>query len=104
MALGRVNESDDDELAFAYYCASVSPEEEASKPYDRAACARASYERTVQIYRRHHIRKLVQMVAKAIGADPQSRLTDIAARLMWRMLRIRAGLSAATTREAPVSA
>ena len=104
VALGRVNESDDDELAFAYYCASVSPEEEAAKPYDRAACARASYGRTVQIYRRHHIRKLVQMVAKAIGADPQSRLTDIAARLMWRMLRIRAGFTAATAREASVSA
>ena len=55
----------------------------------------------MQIYRRHHIRKLVQMVAKAIGADPQSRLTDFAARLMWRMLRTRAGLGAAIAREAP---
>lgn len=94
VALGRVNESDDDELAFAYYCANVSAEEEAAKPYDRAAFARTSYALTVQIYRRHHVRKLVQMVAKAIGAHPQSRLIEIAARLMWRMLRIRAGLSA----------
>jgi rubrerythrin len=99
VALGRVNESDDDELAFAYYCANVSAEEEAARPYDRAGFAKASYGRTVQIYRRHHVRKLVQMVAKAIGADPQSRLTEIAARLMWRMLRIRGGLSASALRE-----
>jgi rubrerythrin len=104
VALGRVNESDDDELAFAYYCASVSPDEETARPYDRAAYARASYARSLGIYRRHHVRKLVQMVAKAIGAHPQSRLTEIAARLMWRMLRIRAGLSTRALREVPASA
>jgi rubrerythrin len=102
VALGRVNESDDDELAFAYYCATVAPEEEAAKPYIREQYARTSYARSLRIYRRHHIRKLVQMVAKAIGTDPQSRLTEIAARLMWRMLRIRAGLSATALREVPV--
>ena len=45
------------------------------------------------IYRRHHIHKLVQMVAKAVGADPHGRLASIATALVWRMLRVRAGLS-----------
>lgn len=94
VALGRISESDDDELAYAFYCANVTPEEEAGKPYIRSAYAKASLARTGRIYRRNHIRKLVQMVAKAIGAKPQSRITDAAAALMWRVLRFRAGLAA----------
>ncbi|HUJ47839.1 MAG TPA: ferritin-like domain-containing protein [Rhizomicrobium sp.] len=94
VAITRVNESDDDELAYAYYCANVSAAEEAAKPYDRATYVRASFARTGTIYRRHHIRKLVQMVAKAIGANPQSRMTETAAALAWRLLRVRAGFSA----------
>ena len=35
IALGRVRESDDDELAFSYYCANVPPEQEAITPYKR---------------------------------------------------------------------
>lgn len=94
VAITRVNESDDDELAYAYYCANVSAAEETAKPYDRATYVRASFARSGAIYRRNHIRKLVQMVAKAIGANPQSRMTETAAALAWRMLRVRAGYSA----------
>jgi hypothetical protein len=47
----------------------------------------------MKVYRKHHIRKLVQMVAKAVGADPQGRLASVATALVWRMLRVRAGLS-----------
>jgi hypothetical protein len=96
VAVGRINESDDDELAFAFYCANVAPENEATTPYIRERYVRASFARTAHIYRRHHVRKLVQMVAKAIGADPQSRITEAAAALMWRILRMRAGLIAGT--------
>jgi hypothetical protein len=93
VAIGRINESDDDELAYAFYCANVRPEEEAAKPYKREVYAKASYAESMKVYRKHHIHKLVQMVAKAIGADPQGRLARIAAALMWRMLRIRSGMS-----------
>jgi rubrerythrin len=98
VALGRINESDDDELAYAYYCANVSPEEEAVRPYIRSLYAKESFARTGHIYRHHHIRKLVQMVAKAVGAKPQSRTTEAAATLMWSLLRFRAaGKSTAAT-------
>lgn len=93
VAVTRINESDDDELAYAFYCANVRPEEEAAKPYKREIYAKASYAESMKVYRRHHIRKLVQMVAKAVGADPQGRLAAIATALVWRMLRMRAGLS-----------
>lgn len=94
VAIGRINESDDDELAYAFYCANVRPEEEVAKPYKREVYAKASYAESMKVYRKHHIHRLVQMVAKAVGADPQGRLVRIATALMWRMLRIRSGMSA----------
>ena len=93
VAATRVNESSDDELAYAYYCANVPAAEELSVPYNRKRFARAYHARAMGLYRRHHIGKLVQMVAKSIGADPQGKLTRAATAMLWRMLRIRAGLA-----------
>ena len=94
VAVTRVQESDDDELAYAYYCANVPASQEKTVPYIREEYVRAYYAKAMTLYRRHHIRKLVQMVSKACGIDPQGRLAQIAAALLWRMLRMRAGLNA----------
>ena len=94
IAVGRVRESDDDELAFAYYCANVNPEEEASKPYDRKLYSRLSSANGAAIYNRKHIQKLVQMVIKAIGADPHGWLAGVAGSLVWRRLQKNAGAAA----------
>jgi len=96
VAVGRINESDDDELSYAYYCASVPKSAEAATPYVRAQYAKESYKTILRIYRRHHVVRLAQMVSKACGADPQGRLTKAAGALLWRMLRVRAGLSRVT--------
>ena len=40
--------------------------------------AQGGYNTTLRIYRRRHIRKLTQMVAKAVGANPHGRLTRLA--------------------------
>jgi rubrerythrin len=93
VAATRVNESSDDELAYAYYCANVPASQEHSVPYNRKRFARAYHARAMRLYRRHHIGKLVQMVAKSIGADPQGRLTRAATAMLWSILRIRAGLA-----------
>ncbi len=93
VAVGRVQESDDDELSFADYCASVTVEKESEFPYVRQTYTRTASNTLLRIYRRHHIQKLTQMVAKAVGADPQGRMTNLAGGLLWRMLKIRAGLS-----------
>jgi len=87
IAIGRVRESDDDELAFAYYCANVKPEEEAAKPYDRKLYSKLSSASGALIYNRKHIQKLVQMVVKAIGADPHGWLANLAGSLLWRRLQ-----------------
>ncbi len=96
VALTRVNEADDDELAYAYYAANIP----ASEPYKRDEFARAYNSKALSLYRRHHIRKLVQMVAKAVGANPQSRLTAAAGSLLWRLLRVKVGINAASARVA----
>ena len=96
VAVGRISESDDDELSYAYYCANVPAADVDSVPYERAECARASTNATMRIYRRHHIKKLAQMVAMVVGADPQGRFTSFASALLWRVMRARAGLVRAT--------
>jgi hypothetical protein len=90
IAVTRVSESDDDELAYAYYAANIP----LSTPYDRATCARLSASKALVIYQPKHIKKLVQMIAKSVGADPQGRMAKVAGALVWRMLKKRAGLLA----------
>lgn len=90
VAVGRILESDDDELSYAYYCANVSAADAVTTPYQRVAYARAQARTTMKIYRRNHIQRLVQMVAKAIGAAPQGRVAKAAGALMWTALQARA--------------
>ena len=42
------------------------------------------------IYHRRHIQKLVQMVAKAVGADPHGKLADWGSAILWRHLQRKA--------------
>ena len=86
IAVGRVRESDDDELAFAYYCANVPPEEEPVKPYDRKTYSRLSSQASMTVYNRRHIQKLVQMVIKAMGANPHGWLANTAGAVLWRRM------------------
>jgi hypothetical protein len=90
IAIGRVRESDDDELAYAFYCANVMPEEEAAKPYKRKKYSRLSANASLSVYHRKHIEKLVQMVVKAVGADPHGWMASLAGALLWRRLNSRA--------------
>ena len=93
IAVGRVTESDDDEICYSHYCATVTADQVEARPYVRSFYSRRLFGITMRIYRRHHIHKLTQMVAKAVGVDPQGRTATMASALMWRTLRVRAGLS-----------
>ncbi len=94
VAIGRVWESDDDELAYAYYCANVPADQEAARPYSRKLYSRMAARASMTIYRRKHIQKLVQMVAKAVGADPHGRLADWCEALLWRTMQRKAAAAA----------
>jgi rubrerythrin len=86
IAVGRVRESDDDELAYSYYCANVSAEQEAIMPYNRKKYSRAAAAASTTVYHRKHVQKLVQMVVKVLGADPHGWLASLAGALLWRRL------------------
>jgi len=90
VAVGRVRESDDDELAYAYYCANVPPSEESARPYDRKVYSRLAAKTSMGIYRARHIYKLVQMVAKAVGADPHGRLAYWGGDILWWLMQRKA--------------
>lgn len=94
VAATRISESDDDELCFAYYCANVPEAEQVRQPYNRKQCARQSYATGLRLYRRAHIEKLTQMVAKVVGASPHGLLARAANGLIWNMMRMRTGLGA----------
>jgi rubrerythrin len=89
IAVGRVRESDDDELAYAYYCANVPPEKEAITPYKRKKYSRLSANASMTVYHRKHIQKLVQMVVKVVGANPHGWLANMAGAILWHRLQAR---------------
>jgi rubrerythrin len=90
VAAGRVRESDDDELSYAWYCANIPADREAQSPYNRKIHSRLAAKTSMAIYRRRHIDKLVQMVAKAVGANPHGWLADWGSSLLWRVMQKRA--------------
>jgi len=102
VAVTRVRESDDDELACAYYCANVPPDREGELPYKRRTYSRAYHAKAMTLYRRHHIDKLVKMVVKPTGFDPQGRLSEFAGAALWRLLTTRAAMIRETNARAPL--
>ncbi len=90
VAINRATESEDDELAYAYYAANIPPDREAEIPYQRKKFADAYNGAAMILYQPHHVKKLVQMVAKACGANPQSALTSAASTVAWHVMHRRA--------------
>jgi len=84
VAIGRIRESEDDELAFAYHAANAQ-----AATYDRASAIRAYARRAYRVYRRHHVERGVMMVLKAVGLRPNGRLGRIATAVAWRGMRWR---------------
>ncbi len=61
-----------------------------ARPYNRKLYSRAAAKASMSIYRRKHIQKLVQMVAKAVGADPHGKLADWCESLLWHKMQKKA--------------
>jgi hypothetical protein len=91
VALGRIGESEDDELAYAFYVAN----EDRGTPYSRKAHGRAYMKRAFACYRLPQVQRAVAMIFKAAGLDPQSRLADWAARAAFGFIRLRGRMIAA---------
>jgi rubrerythrin len=84
VALGRIAESEDDELAYAYYAAN-----ENGAPYDRRRSANAYARRAYAVYRWHHVERGLAMVFKVVGLKPHGWLNLVLARIAWWGMRRR---------------
>lgn len=83
-ALGRIAESEDDELAYAYYTAN-----DPGAAYDRRRYSRAYARRAYRFYRPWHVERGVGMALKAIGLKPNGRLSRWLAHAACRLLQFR---------------
>ena len=81
VAVGRMLESDDDELAYAYYAGNSHGE-----PYERRRNADAYAARAYRYYRPVIIERGIAMTFKATGLDPQGWFARVAARAAWRFM------------------
>ena len=84
VAATRVVESEDDELAYAYYAAN-----EAAVPYQRKRYNNAYVRRAYRVYRAHHVDRGMAMIFKAVGLRPNGRLNRLASRFAWWIMRRR---------------
>ena len=85
IAAGRITESEDDELAYAYHCGN-EPE---STEYEHARCIASYMGRAMAFYRFRHIERGMGMILKSVGLPPRGRLSGTAAKVAWGLLQRR---------------
>lgn len=96
VALSRIRESEDDELAFAYHAANAP----AGAAYDRTTASTAYAARAFACYRPHHVQRATSMVLKAAGLKPQGMLGILLQKAMWTFVSSRARKLGALARQA----
>lgn len=92
VVLGRLVESHDDELAYAFYAANNSDE-----PYQRRRFSRAYARCAYPLYRRVHVERGIAMALKACGLNPTGRLSRWLASAACGFLRFHANRLNATS-------
>lgn len=75
VALSRIGESEDDELAYAFHSAN-----RADQPYDRKRCRDAYMKRAWRCYKPDHVERATALILKAVGLKPHGRVARVTAR------------------------
>ena len=88
---GRLAESEDDELAYAYFAAN----EPADALYDRKKAGNSYARRAYPLYRPFHVQRAMAMMLKAVGLNSTGRLNRVLTRLGLWFLRRRSSQLAA---------
>ena len=91
VAIGRIRESNDDELAYAYHAAN-----RAGEPYDRRSAAAAYGMTAFSYYTPAVIEDAIDMIFRAIGMSRARRTGRVIGWLAWRFLRMRLAAYALT--------
>jgi hypothetical protein len=85
IALGRIGESEDDELAYAYHCGN-EPE---SQGFQHDRCTAAYMAGAMGFYRYRHIERGTGMILKTVGLPPRGRLSAGVSKVAWKLLQWR---------------
>lgn len=88
VALTRFNESDDDELGWAWFAANVLPGDRTA-PYRAEVHTRAYTRRVTRLYRRSHVDNGMRMLLRAVQLPPTGALFRVASAGLWQLLRFR---------------
>lgn len=96
IAAGRIGESEDDELAFAFHCGNL-PE---GAPYDRKVSIASYMSKAMTYYKVRHVDRGMGMIFKAVGLRPRGRLSELAARAALRFIRFKQKRNAAIAQRA----
>lgn len=82
VALGRIAESEDDELSYAFFAAN----DDGKTAYDRKACNRAYARRAYSFYQQKHLDRAIAMIFKACGFIPPSLPYRVIRQVAWVLL------------------
>lgn len=82
VALGRIAESEDDELSYAFFAAN----DDGITPYDRKECNRAYARRAYGFYQQKHVDRAIAMIFKACGFMPPSLPYQMIRQVAWMLL------------------
>ncbi len=83
IAAGRIQETEDDELAYANYAANGDQDQ----AYDREACGRDYLLRIYRLYRPQHMDRAIAMSFKAAGLKPNGSLASVGSRVAFWFLK-----------------
>ena len=89
IAVGRFSEAEDDELAYAFYCANTPIDRIGIEPYNRKANVRAYETRVMRLWRPRHLDRAIGMIAAAVGMRPKSWMARAASRVVWTAVRLK---------------
>jgi len=85
IAAGRIGESEDDELAYAFHCGNTP----AGATYEHKQAIAGYMSRAMNVYTYPHMARATAMIMKAVGLPPRGRLYTVAAQAAWRLMRSR---------------
>lgn len=85
IALGRMQEAEDDELGYAFFAANVL-QHDREADFKAMNYGRAYQRRALQLYRRPHIENAVRMVLRAADLKPSGWVYALASKLLWQII------------------
>ena len=83
IALGRIAETEDDELSYAFYAANANDND----PYERERYNKEYMMRAYSYYKVPQVDRAVSMVFKACGFDPKGISGKLASKAAWWLIR-----------------